>query len=1573
MVTGLITNNPGPPVDRKPYLGNAMYTRSDSYKNVEIQQPKIESAFCDFSTVNNNEKLNQPHGLKPHMGNAVCIMSDSCNTNLDSVNIDVTKINSFREMYNLHIDSNVLEEFIILMDDRFRGMTNKEVNQYVFYHNKMVAKLISDFGCDLYTSGVFLDNIDEIVLNSLIRLCQCDSVSEIVNYSMVFYNNNNLDNNVGKGNKIKNDGNKLLIKKQFKNCYIFYNKNKNLVESLEKNDWARRDSAVFIYKNFKIKYVGCNKKQCKEFFVKNNICNEYMCQAKPERGKGVLDTISDVSSYVIRMCEGLTFVMDTLVMLGTTKERIESITGLGDLVKHLPLILSLLRFAHSSISMIVKGFSSMSWSDFIEPIFDLVALLVNGADYVFQSKTILASALALILPKSVFKCLQQMYLLSSKKILDDDKLILELYSTLDTIFDYFKSIFPSFVLKNFSFLFDMLNFKEAIIAVKLKNVYDEWDKNKRVMLDLEYREKVKSLNEELLTLKVRETLDSAKSYKIILQNHLRLMKSISAYELSSRVEPCCFVFEGPPGTHKSVFVNKLIQVLGKTNYCHKVGNVTDGKDFYDSYNNEEVFFMDDVGQQGKSQWRNLINWVSSVKFPLDCASVDLKDTKYFNSELILLTTNRFINMGGLLQTDCIDNIQALHRRGYVFDFKHVHFENGQYYGTIYFKRYNLQTQQFEESFPSDMVDLLNEKEVDIKTRYEFGTSGDALTWMSTIVLGLNQVKKRNYVSNVLSDKEVLNIRINNPFYECQFFDRTVRNIITFKDMIQDQIQIMVGKVMSFVHQILLCINDKKKIVALVCAVSVGVCLIYLLYRASRYTAQANNKDYSSDSVSLLEYVDSKILIENKAVHPTLDQVSKQVFEIDTINMKTGKPFEGCCIISERFVILPRHALLNQKQLSIIIYKDRRTNNRMIDMSVVPVVFEDKINDVAILKLSDGWSTPLTKLANRFMPNNIEPIIAMAVCGRLLKIEGLVDKTTSVPRYYSVPDGLQTNDAQLHYNLSKRGLCGAPLLSRSGHILGFHVAGKEIGQKGFSVMFSTQCLENIYSILQAEDKGLKIKTPLSYKNYLDTSGVKIDAGINVFNSAKSKIVKSPMFNVFPNTRAPAELQISGNHTVKDIAKMARSCGSFIPLEEIEFAKKLLRLYLKPFGDLCEKEIILGNDLLARFNKDSSNGFFDLKTKQECFDYENGTFTEDFRKRYIEFERKIESGNIEPTDILWIESLKDELKNQEKLVPRSFRISPVTVQVATKKCFGKMVEHLEHNMWKNLIMIGINPFKDWPKLYNKFANGRQWAGDVSKYDKNMKIQIQDAISDVILEFYKGKHPILASNLLRNIGYSIVQTNDDTHILTHSLSSGCYLTSLFNSLVNRSYTAMWYYRNLKQHGFNPNVDKFHMDIVDPVYGDDRVNSLLNPAYEKILNAETMRDYFESLGMIFTDSMKNPIDSPFMPIEKITFLKRSFVYHGLIGDIVGPLDKRTIYSSLSWIMLSNKCDTQQILMDKIHSFQREIFLHEDTYEADMETLRSSTDMLGIQFHELDVEYLLSLYKENYDPFYRSKFGVFI
>jgi hypothetical protein len=122
-------------------------------------------------------------------------------------------------------------------------------------------------------------------------------------------------------------------------------------------------------------------------------------------------------------------------------------------------------------------------------------------------------------------------------------------------------------------------------------------------------------------------------------------------------------------------------------------------------------------------------------------------------------------------------------------------------------------------------------------------------------------------------------------------------------------------------------------------------------------------------------------------------------------------------------------------------------------------------------------------------------------------------------------------------------------------------------------------------------------------------------------------------------------------------------------------------------------------------------------------------------------------------------------------------------------------------------------------------------------------------------------------------------------------------------------------------------------------------------------MKEFFESVGMGFTDSVKRPIETPFQDISEITFLKRSFVYHDELQQIVCPLELRVIFNTLSYYSASK--DHYTVLQGKIHAVQLEFYLHPSRYEL-LEDFYHRMKKYKVDYQPLMSDYMKAVYKDD-------------
>lgn len=1239
-------------------------------------------------------------------------------------------------------------------------------------------------------------------------------------------------------------------------------------------------------------------------------------------------------------------------------------------------------------------------------------------------ESIVSMACANFIPDKLFNIIKKSQYLSSVKILDDISYFHDFVVAILDAIDWLihKIPLPSFLRDYLDNL--MLLFKSSSDHLLIRDLEQVMvaAKDCKVFLDLGFREKSKKLNAKLeASHSLKEWTRRSAALLQIITRWQRHIKIIEAYENPGRVEPTCFVFEGPPGKKKSVVMNAVIEALGEPFYAHCVKAVMDGKDFYDNYNNEPIFYMDDVGQNGVSQWRPLMNMVSSVKMPLDCAEAQNKDTKFFNSSKIFVTTNRFQNLNlALTKQDCIDDIQALWRRGYVFDFAGVVSTPNFIAGTVEFKHYDLHKQSFVRGFPLNFKREMDKRQVSLPSQLEVVDRSQLLSWICKIVKIFDLMKKNYAVENRLTESEKQTIQ--NELQNLEFFDAQgdEKPKSYFREIIESCLVDFVQVVVTYASQIKTFICDYAVIfVALGCVGLIwgaawwfdntayyksdgfryavdyyhdknGIpCLVYVDPTKGE---QVNDREIISAPMNNLEpvpilydmhlpkknydyelsqfckgrnwqkYFDSQSFkFDPSNIHNSVMMVQKHIKYI-TIKRKVGDMMMRC-LISGRTIVLPSHAS-SESRFSIIVYDDIVNNKRLIDGDYVKVVYRNVEEDVMVCKLSESYPSPFKNLAS-WIKNDVEFTnkSSFLVSSELISPVGAVLENAEIS--YKADGNLVTVKNAYLYNIQFNGLCGSVVFSPDRGILGMHVAGSKSEKLGIGMSWSS-CTREIIKKHMIDDKNL---LPLDMKNYdsPNSSVIKLDKKMHASAILKSNLGPSPLHGIYPIGRTPAVLDKYGRHTVKEIGKAAFAVPGAPSVDEALFARKAASTMFGSFSDLPWDEVVLGNHLLNRLNKDSSNGYSCFPEKDKYIDFENGCLTDFCQKEIEKFEIAVETGSMREEDwdkLFWVETPKDEVRsNSKKGDPRTFRVGTIIQQVLAKRYFGKFVEQVLQNRDYNMVMVGINPVKEWPKMYKRITKGQIFAGDVAKWDKGMVPQFQRDLFEVILNKYTGSRPKVAAVVLECLIHSLVVMLDDLYLTTHSLASGHFLTAIFNSLINRMYTAAWYYRMLTVKKVNPTITDFSKDVVDFVYGDDKVNAIFKHA--DVLNAITMRDFFESLGLGFTDASKKPIERPFQSIEEVTFLKRSFVYHNVLERVVCPLDLEVLQSGLSWVDYTKDIDL--VMRAKVDNYQREIFLHPDR-EFLLEDLKNRLASRNWDFNELPLSYLLDLYADDSD--YEPGFG---
>jgi len=1294
-----------------------------------------------------------------------------------------------------------------------------------------------------------------------------------------------------------------------------------------KQEFGRAQGAVVKINKFTIKIVNGEKQQINEL-------KHIFFKLKFFEAEGLLGTIGT-------MFNGTTKIVSVAYKIIKQESDVETNAILLD-------VMSLL-LQHTSPTY--NNWTPSYFVGFLARIYSIFTRTRKFTGESLDSTLLLAGAIGL--PDTFFNILKRLNILTNKKIGDHPGLFLEGIQCISTYLSQLVhkvTWLPEPVRKVFEKLFTYGNFQLQIIDMQTN--LNKWKTDKKILADVNFRNTIFKQKEEIdkhpdTTEKLRVGIN----FKLFYGEFSKMVTSAKAFEKCSRQEPVLIVLEGPPGVKKTVAVLKIIKLLNLSVYTHIVKSVEDGKDFYDGYNNEDVFVMDDVGQQGVSQWRTIINMVSSIRMPLECASVDLKDTKYFDSKIIIVTTNNFTNLVGLTKSDGISDIKALWRRAQVFRFNSE--------TKLVFGRFDVKLDNWTN------ISLFNSSK-EIKP-----FQGDNLEISIFITAYIR--KCINYLNEISVDIDLTSSQVQvaqdrveeilAEYYDAQSWSSATKTITCTWNFIKDYLEDFIKVIYDFILEN---VNNVYCWIA-----GVGIYMSYKFYcdycNIGALGMEESNLEIVNEWTKvthgkgrLVEIRDSRVYSSESTLGTLVDSVQKQV-KLIKILLKNNSFEISHCLVSGNSILLPAHVIYDHAS-SLILYNSQQdfiNEVRALDHSSFEVVLEDKLNDVAILRLPLLNKTPYRNISNYFKyRNKVAKNPYFVWSGEPIKLEGTYIPSEVLPKYHTRFGEVVVSEP-LTYQMSSKGFCGSVIADENAGIIGFHVAGD--GNIGISKIFSQSIISRINEELSKDfDSSINlVEKQLDHFSGMVGRSSQISDG-----PKKTHLQPSFMSDLHEATKYPANLRALGDHTVKLRAKRVHKPVTTILVEELKYMEDFLNFILPNFSPITEKETIQGNVDLASINKDSVSGMDFPLEKENYFDFQKGECTEIFKEDLLLYRKQCEIRY--PDKITQHHTVKDELRIESKVdKPRTFGVDSLLTQFEMKRLMGNLMIQLKEERWNNGLAIGINPYKDWPKLYDKLSTCKVcWDADIGEYDASISPQIQNLVNKVVIKKFVGTEndKKILSRILDLVIQSWVVAGNKLFFKTHGVLSGMWITNLFNSIYNRCYTAGWYYREtVKNFGKANSISKFLNEIVEFVQGDDKICGSKNNV--GIYNAITMRDYFTSCGMTFTDGIKGNINTPGKSLDECSFLKRKFAFHDELGCIVGPLSLESITNSIRWYKDDNQ--EEEIMKDKYHVYQRELYLHGPLGKKMMQEAKEFLIKRNIKMDSLSLDYLRKTYLDDPDYWY--------
>jgi hypothetical protein len=353
-----------------------------------------------------------------------------------------------------------------------------------------------------------------------------------------------------------------------------------------------------------------------------------------------------------------------------------------------------------------------------------------------------------------------------------------------------------------------------------------------------------------------------------------------------------------------------------------------------------------------------------------------------------------------------------------------------------------------------------------------------------------------------------------------------------------------------------------------------------------------------------------------------------------------------------------------------------------------------------------------------------------------------------------------------------------------------------------------------------------------------------------------------------------------------------------------------------------------------------------------------FNDDLQKEYNLLIERYSRG--ERGQVVWNYNFKDEPISHEKhgkSKVRLFNAGPLAFNVLFRQYFawtlplftGKLRHKFGH-------AIGGNPFsKDWHILYKYITmHGDQnmIAGDYKSFDKKQPAEVLWAVFEVLFRIardsgFSQEHIFIMRGLATDVCYSLCNVFGTLIELQGNNPSGNPLTTVLNGMVNITYIMLACDIIATNNDIDIQLDRFQDYVSILTYGDDNVMSSKVPQFNHTTISKVLQDH----GLVYTMADKKAESIPFISIDEVSFLKRSFVpgVHGS-DTIAAPLEESSIIKSLHVCTKSRSIEFIEQNAQIIYSANMEYGQYSrDKFEKENKFLNSLLDKYNMRMYIKD------------------------
>ena len=291
---------------------------------------------------------------------------------------------------------------------------------------------------------------------------------------------------------------------------------------------------------------------------------------------------------------------------------------------------------------------------------------------------------------------------------------------------------------------------------------------------------------------------------------------------------------------------------------------------------------------------------------------------------------------------------------------------------------------------------------------------------------------------------------------------------------------------------------------------------------------------------------------------------------------------------------------------------------------------------------------------------------------------------------------------------------------------------------------------------------------------------------------------------------------------------------------------------------------------------------------------------------------------------------------------------------------------------MLFRSVSQSRYWSKFreyLTQFGPEKLIAGDYGKFDKKMLAEWILAAFEVIIRIlmfagWTDEECIPIWALAEDIAFPVVNMNGDLVMFFGSNPSGHPLTVIINCIVNALYMR-YCYMQLSPGGSAKGLMNFKRDVALLTYGDD------NAAGSRVawFNHTAIVNVLRSIGVTYTMADKESASVPFIHIDNVSFLKRSWVWNEEANAFFCPLEEASIRKMLMIAMRSRTVSDDKHMADVIRAAHQEWFWYgRARFEEEAAYLRSLIQC-DLEVHFLECP--LPTWDDLMARFHRASVGV--